>query len=34
LGRKMEDTSRVAFKITDSGVELSEGDSHSGRRLG
>ena len=34
FGRKMEDTSRVAFKITDSGIELSEGDSHSGRRLG
>jgi hypothetical protein len=34
LGREMEDTSRVAFKITNGRVELSESDFHSGRRVG
>jgi len=30
LGGKSKDASRVAFEVTDSGVELSEGDFHSG----
>jgi len=30
LRGKVEDASRVPFEVTDSRVELSEGDSHSG----